>query len=139
MLISSTVDKICFSLQSRFTHSYQCRLNMELDLQSLFGLHADSCIPQPTEYRKSAKLFLQSSRIGTPHPRSRRRVCPPPLGPGGGGTLACGKRVGRVPVTSDERTYTVVFYKYSMYFVPQSQPPIPAFGLIYEGSISQPR
>jgi hypothetical protein len=41
------------------------------------------------------KLFLQSSELGLPHPFTRRRVCPPPLVPGGGGgTYACGRGEG---------------------------------------------
>jgi hypothetical protein len=34
--------------------------------------------------RQSAKLFLQSSELGLPNPSPCRRVCPPPLVPGGG-------------------------------------------------------
>jgi hypothetical protein len=34
--------------------------------------------------RQSAKLFLQSSELGSPNPHTRRRVCPPPFGSGGG-------------------------------------------------------
>ncbi len=37
------------------------------------------CCVQFTEYRQSAKLFLQSSELGLPQPLTRRRVCPPPL------------------------------------------------------------
>jgi hypothetical protein len=47
-------------------------------------------------YRQSAKLLLQSSELGLPHPLTRKRVCPPPpfvlrgghnhLGEGGGGS-----------------------------------------------------
>ncbi len=39
-----------------------------------------------TEYRQGAKLFLQSSDLGLPHPLSRRRVAPPPTLWSGEGT-----------------------------------------------------
>ncbi len=59
-------------------------------------------ISEPTsQYRQIATLFLQSSEIGTQHPLTRRRVCPP-LGSGGRGTLA-GEGVG-VRHNSDEGT-----------------------------------
>ncbi len=45
---------------------------------------------------QSAKLFIQSSALGLPHPLSRRPVCPPTLWSGGKGTLACGRGVGKV-------------------------------------------
>jgi hypothetical protein len=41
--------------------------------------------------RQSAKIFLQSSELGLPHPLTRRRVCYPTFG-SMGATLACGKR-----------------------------------------------
>jgi hypothetical protein len=54
--------------------------------------------------RQSAKLFLQSSELGLPQPLTRRRVCPPPLVPGGRGTLT-GERGGwRVPITTRGHT-----------------------------------
>ena len=37
----------------------------------------------PPQSRQSAKLFLQSLELGLPQPLTRRRVCPPPLIPGG--------------------------------------------------------
>jgi hypothetical protein len=40
----------------------------------------EAFFPRP-QSRQSAKLFLQSSEIGTPHPLSCRRVCPPPPPP----------------------------------------------------------
>ncbi len=50
--------------------------------------------------RQSARLFLQSSELGLPHPLPHRRVPPPPFwfGRGGGGTLARGRGGGKVPV-----------------------------------------
>jgi hypothetical protein len=57
---------------------------------------------------QSGKLFLQSSELGLPQPLTRRQVCPPPFG-SGGGTLACG-RGGWGSPNSDEGTSTVVLY-----------------------------
>jgi hypothetical protein len=34
--------------------------------------------------RQSARLFLQPSELGLPHPLARRRVCPSPFGSGEG-------------------------------------------------------
>jgi hypothetical protein len=36
--------------------------------------------------RQSTNLFLQSSKLGLPHPLTRKRVCPSPFGSGGRGT-----------------------------------------------------
>jgi hypothetical protein len=69
-----------------------------------------------SQRRQSAKLSLQSSELGLPHPLSRRQVCPPPFGPG--------ERGWESP-NFDERTYTVVIYIYK-YFVFSSY-------LFYEG------
>ncbi len=52
--------------------------------------------------RQSAKLFLQSSELGLPHPLTRRRVCPP-FG-SGRGTLACGRGSGGVPIPTSGHT-----------------------------------
>ncbi len=41
-------------------------------------------VPRP-QSRLSARLFLQSSELGLPHPLTRRQVCPPPLGKRGVG------------------------------------------------------
>jgi hypothetical protein len=46
--------------------------------------------------RQSAKLFLQSSKLGLPHPPTRKRVLPPPLVPGG--SLALRERGWGVPI-----------------------------------------
>ncbi len=60
-----------------------------------------------------AKLFLQSSELGLPHPLTRRRVCPPLwLGGGGGGGHTRLRERGWGSPSSDERTYTVVQYIY---------------------------
>ncbi len=60
--------------------------------------------------RQSAKIFLQSSELGPPHPLSRRRVCPPPFGPGGEGTLGCGRGVGGVPILTRGHTLWCSLY-----------------------------
>ncbi len=59
-----------------------------------------------TQSRQSARLFLQSSELGLPHPLTRSRACPPPLVQRGWDTLAC-ERGGP---NSNEGTYTVVMY-----------------------------
>ncbi len=64
--------------------------------------------------RQSVKLFLQSSELDLPQPLARRRVCPPPAGSGGRGTLAGDRRVGESQFRRG--TYTVVLFIY-MYFV----------------------
>jgi hypothetical protein len=71
--------------------------------------------------RQSAKLFLQSSDLGLPHPLARRRVCAPPLWFrwGGGAHSLAGEWRGWESPNSNGGTYTVVFYIYIqyMYFV----------------------
>jgi hypothetical protein len=64
---------------------------------------------------QSAKLFLQSSKLGHPQPLTCRRVCPrPPLVLGGGEhSLARG---GLESPNSDEGTYIVLLFIYA-YFV----------------------
>jgi hypothetical protein len=54
-------------------HTYCIRLLPPPDPVSLLLL------PRPSQSRQSAKLFLQSSDLGLPHPFSRRRVCLPTL------------------------------------------------------------
>jgi hypothetical protein len=59
-----------------------------------------------TQSRKNANLHLQSSKLGLPHPPTRRRVCTsPPLVPVGHTRLR--ERGVGVP-NSDEGTDTVV-------------------------------
>ncbi len=56
--------------------------------------------------RQSAKLFLQSSGLGLPHPFNSRRVCPPPtLWSVGGGHTRLRERGWGSP-NSDEGTYS---------------------------------
>jgi hypothetical protein len=55
-----------------------------------------------TQSRQSIRLFLQSSELGPP-PHLQASVSPPPLVPGGG-TLACGRGVGEVPVRTRGET-----------------------------------
>jgi hypothetical protein len=65
------------------------------------------CYVMSTKY-----LFIQSttenvlsSELGLPQPLSRKRVCPPPLNQGVGGTLACGGgEVGGVPIPTTGET-----------------------------------
>ncbi len=42
--------------------------------------------------------YSSSSELGLPHPLSRKRVCPLPGTKRGGGTLACGRGGGAVPI-----------------------------------------
>jgi hypothetical protein len=67
--------------------------------------------------RQSAKLFLQSSELGLPHPFTRRRVCAPSFGPGGGYTLACRREGGGVPIPTRGHTLWYSIGIYCMYFV----------------------
>ncbi len=52
-----------------------------------------------------ARLSLQSSESGLPHPLTRKRVVPPPSVLGGGGTLACGREGGRSQFGRRNRHY----------------------------------
>jgi hypothetical protein len=109
------------------------RLNIELHLQSLFGLHVHTCthwlrsrspLPPPhlgsysrallvsrdrrnlfAQSRQSAQLFLQSSELELPQPLTRRRV------------TRWRAREWEGP-NSDEGTYTVIY----MYFVSLCNP-----------------
>jgi hypothetical protein len=70
-------------------------------------------------YRKNSTVYVPSSESGLPQPLSRQRVCPSPQNRGRGGTFACGRGVGGVPIpTTGEKavcksnclyeTYTIV-------------------------------
>jgi hypothetical protein len=61
----------------------------------------------PIQSRQSAKLSLQSSELGlsVSHPLLRRRVCPPPLVPGGHSRL---RERGWGSLSSDEGTNNMV-------------------------------
>jgi hypothetical protein len=60
--------------------------------------------------RQSAKLFLQSSQLGLPQPLTRRRVCPPPLVPGGGAHALAGERGGgSVPIHTRRHTCDTLY------------------------------
>jgi hypothetical protein len=78
-----------------------------------------TCIYRNTDLKKKlsilaaqswqrAKLFLQSSELGLPHPLSRSGECvPPPFDPGGGGGRAhslTGEGVGGVPIPTRGHT-----------------------------------
>jgi hypothetical protein len=111
------------SLQLSWMH----RLNMELDLQSLFRLLCTAVHIGWHHRRQSAKLFLQSSELGLslPQPLTRRRVCPPPSpGSGGSGTLAGERGVGRVPIPTRGHTlwYSLFIYTYFVADTPQLPP-----------------
>jgi hypothetical protein len=77
-------------IQNLFLHFYYIYI-LYIELVAQFGNRSQS--------RQSAKLFLQSSELGLPHPLTRRRVVYVPLfvGSGGGGTLACEKGGVGVP------------------------------------------
>ncbi len=59
-----------------------------------------------TEYRQSAKLFLQSSELGCPNPHPQASV-PPSMGSGGGGHTRLRERGGRVPIPTKGLWYSV--------------------------------
>ncbi len=74
-------------------------------------LHARHLWTFRPQSRLSAKLFLQSSELGLPHPTTRRRACPPPpLNRGEGHTRW--REKGWESPNSDEGTYTVVLFIY---------------------------
>jgi hypothetical protein len=82
------------------TNAYPQQWSQNMYLFTLDSLSSEMCRNDQmcpaslcgwTEYRQSAKLFLQSSELGLPTPH------PPPFG-GGEGTLACGRGVGGVPI-----------------------------------------
>ncbi len=69
-----------------------CRADIVKSGQSAGNFLAEEEGPQS---RQSAKLFLQSSELGLPHPSPAGECAPPPFDSwGGGGTLACRKGVG---------------------------------------------
>jgi hypothetical protein len=68
---------------------------------------------------QSAKLFLQSSELGLPHPLTRRRVCPPPPWFWGGGHTRFRERGVGSPssYTRGNILCGTPYIQYSMYFV----------------------
>jgi hypothetical protein len=82
------------------------------------GYNSDTlCTLQSTSpSRQSVKLFLQSLELGLPQPLTLTRVCLPPFGSGGRGTLAGERGGGRVPFPTRGHTLHVVFF-ICMYFV----------------------
>jgi hypothetical protein len=67
--------------------------------------------------RQSAKLFLQSSELGLPHPSPAGECAsPPPLVQVGRGTLACGKGVGEAQFRRGY-THCGTLYRYVLYAV----------------------
>ncbi len=63
--------------------------------------------------RQSAKLFFQSSKLGLPQPLTRRRVCPPPLVPGGVAHFSGERGGGRVPFRRGDK-YCGTLYKFAL-------------------------
>jgi hypothetical protein len=61
-------------------------------------------------YIKSSTVYVPSSELGLSQPLSRHRVCPSPQNRGGG-TLACGRGVGGVPIptTGEKAKHSVHF------------------------------
>jgi hypothetical protein len=64
--------------------------------------------------RQSAKFFLQLSELGLPQPLTRRRVCPPPRCWGEGHTRWLERGWDWESPNSDEGTYTVVLFIYTV-------------------------
>jgi hypothetical protein len=57
--------------------------------------------------------------IGTPHPFSSRRVCPPPHPfVRGEGTIACGDRGGGVPIPTRGHTLWCSIYISTLWYIP---------------------
>jgi hypothetical protein len=83
-------------------------------------VHSSTCyvfhVPNSLQYtsRQSAKLSLQSSVLGLPHPLTRRRVCLPPLIRWEGHTLLREKRWGTTQFQRGDRHCGILVY---MYFV----------------------
>jgi hypothetical protein len=63
-----------------------------------------------TEYRQSAKLFLQLSELGSPHPPSAGECTPTHRFRGGGGHTRLRERGGGVPIPTRGLLYSA--YKY---------------------------
>jgi len=85
---------------------------------------------KPTQSRQSARLFLQSSELGLPHP-SPAGYCTPPLIRGRGPLAARGG--GRVPIPT--RGHTLWYSIFTFYFVTE---PVFVSLLRNPGSDSQP-
>jgi hypothetical protein len=70
----------------------------------------NSHTPSTPQSRQSARLFLLVVGIGTPlTPHPHASVPPPPLVPGGRGTLAGERGGGRVPIPTRGHTLVVLF------------------------------
>jgi hypothetical protein len=76
------------------------------------------CPPLKPQSRQSAKLFFQLSELGLPHPLSRRRVCHPSFGSGGGAQSLAREGVGIDSQfrRGDVHCGTLIY----MYFVPET-------------------
>jgi hypothetical protein len=67
------------------------------------GYIIDRDDPRPQSmYIWVPQVYVPSSEVGLSQPLSRQRVYPSTPKPGGGGTLACGWRVGGVPIPSSD-------------------------------------
>ncbi len=69
-----------------------------------------------TQSRQSAKISLQSSELGLPHPLTRRRMCPPPFGTGGRGILAGERGGGRVLISTRRHTLWYSIYMCTLWY-----------------------
>jgi hypothetical protein len=87
-----------------------------------------------TQRRRSAKLFLQSSEIGTPPtPHPQASVPPFPPGSGGRGTLAGGRGVGRVPIPTRGQTLWYSLYIRTLCILRDRRPSTTAFPACWRG------
>ncbi len=102
--VKTTENKInwphCFTCSSSSPRTQACRDAMEYTParntknSNKVRRKAREQVCVTTQSRQSAKLFLQSSELGLPHPFSRRRVCPPTLWSGGREHSPAAKGVG---------------------------------------------
>ncbi len=80
----------------------------------LISRHLTVKLQKKPQSRQSAKLSLQSSKLGLPHPLTRRRLCTPsPLGSGGKTHSLDGERwrgVVPVPMRGQTLCYSICIY-----------------------------
>ncbi len=108
--INSTSTKTTFAIYiavKHFLHNVEAdTLSSKTNCKQKYDKNVDTLIRKHfppvknlicrAQGRQSAKLFLQSSEWGLPHPLNRRRVCPPILwsGRGGGAHSLAGEGLG---------------------------------------------